>query len=430
MSPKGHRAKAAKEAALVATAAPIAESRVDRVARLRQEEYFAKLAPEEREAETERLRKQKEDHEKAKKEEESLKKAKKEEEARQAKEKRVAKISETISANDRDILFTKLYLNDSEREQDETILWANYVKRKRAEYFREWFRLNNYTKELTQADLLVPNPSRVPAEMQKLRVEFNDYYNDKNIKHANDIWTDGKANLFLGGIAPSRRDELTHNAFLIRKNMIVYSVDSLNKHIVVENGDLKSNKFVCSPYSLEIHCNIIKPEDGGTFPRNFYGHVTLIVIGNVDEDDEVLTKGTDNYKKQIYEKNKYGRTFHYGMRAPLDKENEESIHRHPILWKSVVTDPINTKMRPSSVFPTSANRMWEETFVSDEEIINGITWFPEHNSIYTLLKQYYLKCMYLCLEKHAFKGADESLGFPLTYKDLTNWGLSKGQPAF
>jgi hypothetical protein len=395
------------------------------------------LCKEEKKKKSDEEKKKKEKEKKKKEEKRAIEEAEKAEEARQAKEKRVAKISEKIK--NPNPLITKLYLNDSEREQDETTLWANYVKMKRQEYIYEWFRRNNYTPEISTIDLLAPCIDRAPVLMRdrmiKMRQEFNDHSYDKSITDVENLSADGEQHLFLGGITPTISQKNKHDAFLREKKLLVYSVDSLNKNITTKDGT-----FLCSPYSLEVHCTIIKPLDLAIFPRNFYGHVTVIVIGNIDDQDEIINlkrpghKDASNFEKQFFEKAKYGRTFHYGMLPPQENGEKESTRNNPVMWQTKYTDPVNQTKPPTAIFADQTNNVWHEQFVTEDEInIGGITWFPEHNRIQTLLKQYYLKCIQSCFDQDAFKGIDDTLGFPLTYKDLTNWGNSSGSerhPAF
>ena len=49
------------------------------------------------------------------------------------------------------------------------------------------------------------------------------------------------------------------------------------------------------------------------------------------------------------------------------------------------------------------------------ELTDTVDFFPEHNDIETLMKEYYLKCILTCPPDIVFDGSK-------TYKDLTDWG--------
>jgi hypothetical protein len=206
-------------------------------------------------------------------------------------------------------------------------------------------------------------------------------------------------------------NEFDKNEFLGSKILISYSSDSINKNIVKQAGE-----FTISPNSIVIHCTTLKRNENGLNskvfrnpPSNFFGHVTVNIVRNLSEEQIYdinnltrVTKGVKrvatNFEKEEYELEIGGNIYHYGMMHPRDP-------RGVIMWESVFNS------RTGEV----RTRNIQNFKLTDDDTVN---FFPEHNDIAILMKEYYLKCILTCPPNIVFDGS----GSGLSYKDLTDWG--------
>jgi hypothetical protein len=333
-----------------------------------------------------------------------------------AKEERINQMSEAINLNSH-----QLY-NIFNGNQEETDIFATAVARKRKIYIKDWLEINSIIdkdslKRFIDYDPLYSgnDPALFPEYIKVMRKNFKEHSKYKTIRDIKKELADTRRILFNPTV-----DKVEKNKFLGRKILISYSADSINKHTVT------AEDFTCSPNSLEIHCTTLKlPESGNSLgnrsfndpPSNFYGHVTLIIIGDISDVEEdslykfrATPQGGGNigeattYQKSDEEKLRHATVYHYGMFSPLDTRISfwETWRAGPPYYRMQTYHFTNGEEPPLAV-PPNPN-------------------YPRHNNVLTLMKEYYLKCIISCPQSTVF--ADNDNGSKLTYKDFTNWGDS------
>ena len=331
-----------------------------------------------------------------------------------AKEERINQISNTLDLNN-----TQLY-NIFNGDQGETDIFAKAVKKKRKSYIKDWLEINGITdtfslKRFNNYDPLYSGnvPASIPDYIKEMRKNFKEHSKNKTIRDIQKEIEDTQRILF-----DPLQDNVVKNNFIGRRILISYRADSINKHTVT------AEDFTCSPNSLEIHCTTLKKlESGNSYrnmsfdypPSNFYGHVTLIIIGDITaaeahslyqyraQPPEGGNIGeATTYQKSDEEKLRHATVYHYGMFNPLDTRISFWVTRrtgHPLY--RMQSFQITNGQEPNLADPPNP-------------------FYPRHNNVLTLMKEYYLKCIILCPESTVF--ADNDHGSKLTYKDFTNWG--------
>ena len=270
------------------------------------------------------------------------------------------------------------------------------VKANRENYIKLWHYMNQFGDSY---DPLFPDDKPIDDSINDRRI---DYKNQQDRRAFNRIKKYEKA------AAESMIDEFSKNTFLGSKILISYNSDSINKNIVTETG-----LFLPSPNSIVIHCTTLKRDEndlqGSVFskgpPSNFFGHVTVNIVRNLSSDQiydiNNLTRVTGgvkrnatNFEKEDYELEIGGNIYHYGIMKPTDTAVRS--------WETVY----------NRTGGTSAQRIRNFTLTDTDTV----KFFPDHNNVETLMKEYYLKCILTCPTNIVFDGSK------LSYRDLTDWG--------
>jgi hypothetical protein len=308
-------------------------------------------------------------------------------------------------------------------QKRQTEEYVQRIKELRNKYIKLWNYNNNYYDDYydplwNHIDDKIANYHNVdiPRNIIELITKRNAYksYHDRNTISRIHGEHRGSKNILYEG------SDVADNTILMKRILISYSSDSINKNLNTDD----SEHYLFSPNSIEIHCTTVKTEDKDTdpqdarnhiIPSNFYGHVTLTVIGSINKSDEktILTKAAIEYKHkdknpsktmhnctEDIERKRNGRTFHYGIFQ--DKYTKLTRER----WWSNNIDLVNFE---------------REIFTHDIES----TFFPTHNSPMQLMKEYYLKCINTCPEQIVFRPNYIRGQTKLTFKDLTDWGIPK-----
>jgi hypothetical protein len=319
----------------------------------------------------------------------------------------------------------RLYRNYGAALQTNTDLYVDRIKKLRKKYTNSWNLHNNHDyafdsdSEPLWGDLnftmetYTMNREPIPAHYRDLinkRLAHKAYYNRET---ANKIARKQNRRLYRGNSADD-------DVILTERNLITYSWDSINKNI---NTDI-SIPYEFSPNSIEIHCTTLKTQDvgvqvtdarGNLVPSNYFGHVTLNVIGPITKkvEKEIIRLGTERHKatgEPLYqciewcEKKHIGREYHYGMFIdPFGRRRER-------WWRTT----------------------WHETYDIDqahftlEEFPDFFqTYLTTHNSPMRLMLEYYLHCINTCPEEVVYTRPEQVDQTKLTYKDLTGWGQPK-----
>lgn len=334
-------------------------------------------------------------------------------------------IEEEVDFNSLNDLNPRLYKHygQSVSEQKTTTEYVDKIKELRNKYIKLWNYSNDFYDDYDPLwnhinDKIADYAERqetIPSDINTLITKRNSYksYHDAKTKSRIAATHRSALNLLYEG------DDNADNIILMQRILVSYSADSINKNLNTDN----SEDYVFSPNSIEIHCTTVKTQDKDTDPKdtknhitpsNFYGHVTLTVIGSISKSDEkqIVTLAIkhkdkdDNPSKTMHncteyiEKQHRGRTFHYGIFIdPHTNKKEEKW------WSN------NHSMQHFD----------QETFTTDDI---GSTFFPEHNSPMQLMKEYYLKCINTCPEEIVFRPFYERGQTKLTFKDLTDWDFN------
>ena len=208
---------------------------------------------------------------------------------------------------------------------------------------------------------LNPDPSRLDAPL------FEELTNlQKNYKR--------EENLSQNRTLESYKKLSTYDTDIDGRMTIVYSSDSVNK--------ADSQRRVRNDHTIEVHCTIIripKKDRHRHHPKQFYGHITLVINRDVRDIQE---------------------TYHYGLRFPNSMIQT--------FWADE-----NTKRR-------GYLKMLKDDDIQLTYIDHFKPMFPAHNSAKTLLLQYYEWCIESCPN---VKPVQNARGRPDvgTLKDTTSW---------
>ena len=279
---------------------------------------------------------------------------------------------------------------------------ADMIEDNRNKYIKLW---NYYNVTDKSYDPLCPSGT-LPDEIQKMRDRYSQY---KNIKSNSDFTNEAKRvkPLYSG-------DEEEDKKILRVRKVFTYSIDSLNKHQNNENYMKPYTKYKFSPNSIEIHCTIFNDPDFGhdsNNPTNLKGHVSIIIIRDLSEDqqkditdrsntqwEKIKTKCT-NFLREDYEKAQ-GETYHYG----IYNDNTERW------WKTGLHH---------------AEFLTEGEMDSVPLALPPLDFFPSHNSAGILMKEYYLNCINNCPKKVTYQGKGGMGSSQVTYRDSTDWGVPR-----
>ncbi len=318
-------------------------------------------------------------------------------------------------------MFRRLYRNFGAARQDLTDTHVVGVKKERENYINSWNLYNYYYQdsEPLWGDinnyLLTYNqhpPRPIPSfysdliHKRQVHKDHNNQQTESRIDRKQDrgLYT-------TGNLAADDR-------ILAERNLISYGWDSINKNINTRMP------YIFSPNSIEIHCTTIKTLDDGVaerdrrgnlVPSNYYGHVTLNVIGDMTAADEIeITRlGNERHlatKEPLYqciewiEKKHFGREYHYG----------------------IFINPNDTTRR--------SERWWTSTPTGARDLVNFhleqfppyiAAYFIAHNSPKRLMSEYFLHCINTCPEEVVYTPPEQLDQTKLTYKDLTVWGRPK-----
>ena len=320
----------------------------------------------------------------------------------------------------------RLYRNYGAAHQTDTDLYVDRIKKLRKKYTNSWNIHNNHDyafdsdSEPLWGDLnftmetYTMNREPIPAHYIDLihkRQAYKEYYNRET---ANKIVRKQNSRLYTGN---SSEDD----GILTERNLITYSWDSINKNI---NTDI-SIPYEFSPNSIEIHCTTLKTQDvgaqvtdprGNLVPSNYFGHVTLNVIGPITPrlKTEIIRLGNERHKatgEPLYkciewcEKKHIGREYHYG----------------------IFIDPLNNANRRERWWSTDSRRTYNinPALFRLEEFHFFQTYLTTHNSPMRLMSEYYLHCINTCPEEVVYTRPAQVDQTKLTYKDLTGWGQPK-----
>ena len=319
-----------------------------------------------------------------------------------------------------------LYRNYGAARQADTNRWVQRTKDLRNTYINSW---NHYNDSYNDSNPLwghidedmirdkykgqkIPDDIMNLVHKRRVHIDHHNRQTTRNIKHKHDL---ALQNLYVG--FPDTDDD-----FLLERNLISYSWDSINKNINLD----QSISYQFSPNSIEIHCTTLKTKDinrkitdvrGNKIPSNFYGHVTLNVIGPITKQnqEDIIRMGTHDYsnridtdKRTLYqciediEKKQMGREFHYG------------IFIHP------VTSQTTERWWGKNKFGSYNMKNFDQEQFTTGDIKE--TYFPTHNSPMRLMLEYYLNCINTCPEEIVFNPDPTRGQTKLTYKDLTGWG--------
>ena len=327
----------------------------------------------------------------------------------------------------------RLYRNYGENAplKRQTEEYVERIKELRNKYIKLWNYNNNYDDsydplwnhiddEIANYHIHVDedaNYVNIPPNIMELITKRDAYKSYHDTKFRTKISNENtRQELLYEG------SDVADNVILKNRILVSYSSDSINKNLNI----YRTEDYIFSPNSIEIHCTTVKIQDSDRDPRdirnhiipsNFYGHVTLTVIGYINERDKnrILKEAAIAYndknkdpRKTMHnctediEKKRNGRTFHYGIFQ--DEDTKEIRER----WWSNNIDLIDFE---------------REIFIDEDHIES--TFFPRHNSPMQLMKEYYLKCINTCPEEIVFRPNYARGQTKLSFKDLTDWGIPK-----
>ena len=313
-----------------------------------------------------------------------------------------------------------LYRNYGAARQADTNRWVQHTKDLRNTYINSWNHYNDSYDDSNplwgHIDVTGEITDDIMNLIHKRRVHI-DHHNRQTTRNIN-----RKHYLALRNLYTTTSSLDQDNNFLMERNLISYSWDSINKNINID----ESIPYQFSPNSIEIHCTTLKTKDnvrtitdarGNKIPSNFYGHVTLNVIGPITEknQEDINRMGTEDYSNKIdtdnrtryqciedIEKKLMGREFHYG----------------------IFIDPVNSK-KTEKWWGKNQFGYYNMRNFDQEQFTTGdikTTYFPTHNSPMRLMLEYYLNCINTCPEEIVFNPDPTRGQTKLTYKDLTGWG--------
>jgi hypothetical protein len=283
------------------------------------------------------------------------------------------------------------YFGPGTNQIEMTQRFTRMIKEQRRNYIKLWNYYNTVIHE--SYDPLCPDGRQLPEDLADMRKAYSTYKNNKSKESFKDE-NERVSNLYS---TDNREDD---EQILRRQKKFSYSIDSINRHRNIKNGKYKE-----SPNSIEIHCTIYN--EG--FASNLKGHVTLIIIRNLTEQqkENIRQRGDAmyqhnpekclNYHKEEAE-NAEGETYHYGI------YNDNTVR----WWKT--TYP--------TFFHTDAS-INEVTLNDNPEYSD---FFPAHNSAGVLMREYYLHCINNCPSHKVYQGAATKGSSQLNYQDSTDWG--------
>ena len=197
-----------------------------------------------------------------------------------------------------------LYRNYGAARQADTNRWVQHTKDLRNTYINSWNHYNDSYDDSNplwgHIDVTGEITDDIMNLIHKRRVHI-DHHNRQTTRNIN-----RKHDLALRNLYTTTSSLDQDNNFLMERNLISYSWDSINKNINID----ESIPYQFSPNSIEIHCTTLKTKDnvrtitdarGNKIPSNFYGHVTLNVIGPITEQNEkdINRMGTEDYRNKI-----------------------------------------------------------------------------------------------------------------------------------
>lgn len=313
----------------------------------------------------------------------------------------------------------RLYRNFGAAHQDLTDEHVDGVKEERKNYINAWNLHNYYYQEseplwgdinnlLLEFNKYPPRP--IPAFYSDLihkRQVHKDYNNQETRRR---IHRKQHSGLYTGG------NFADDDNILAERNLISYGWDSINKNINT------CMPYTFSPNSIEIHCTALKTLDvgvadrdrrGNLVPSNYYGHVTLNVIGDMTAAQERLITRLGNQLHrdtgeplheciEEIEKKHFGKEYHYGIF--IDRNNPP--RRRERWWITGGGDLVNFHREQ---FPL---------YIAEHFITT-------HNSPKRLMSEYFLHCINTCPEEVVYTPPEKLDQTKLTYKDLTVWGQPK-----
>jgi hypothetical protein len=351
-------------------------------------------------------------------------------------QKRISKIKEMYANAQREfkqLTFPKRFLTDRENRSMTRRLYRNFgalrqdlterhvaqVKEERKNYINAWNLYNYYYQEseplwgdinshlltLTQYPSIPIPPFYINLiDKRQLHKDYNNRETRRRIhnKQHRGLYTTGNL------VADDR--------ILAERNLVSYGWDSINKNINT------CMPYTFSPNSIEIHCTALKTLDvgvaatdrrGNLVPSNYYGHVTLNVIGDMTaEDERIITRlgnqlsvdtGEPLYQCiENIEKKRFGREYHYGIFI----NTNDTTRRRERWWTTGDRDLVNFHL---TEFPPYI----AENFITT------------HNSPKRLMSEYFLHCINTCPEEVVYTPPERLDQTKLTYKDLTVWGPPK-----
>ena len=283
------------------------------------------------------------------------------------------------------------YFGSKPNEIEMTQGFTRMIKEQRRKYIKLWNYYNTVIHE--SYDPLCPDGRKLPKKLEDMRKAYKTYKNNKSKESFTEEY-ERLSKLY------STDNPLDDEVILNKQKKFSYSIDSINRHRNVKNA-----KYITSPNSIEIHCTIYN--DG--YASNLKGHVTLIIIRNLTEEQKQNIRLTGdamfahnptkclNYHKEEAE-NAEGETYHYGI------FNNGTVQ----WWKTAFPTVFHTDV---SINQVQLNDNPEYS-----------TFFPDHNSAGVLMREYYLHCINNCPGQRVYQGAGDKGSSQLNYQDSTDWG--------
>jgi hypothetical protein len=283
------------------------------------------------------------------------------------------------------------YFGSKPNEIEMTKGFTSMIKEQRRKYIKLWNYYNTVIHE--SYDPLCPDGRKLPKILEDMRKAYKTYKNNKS----NKSFTEEYERLRSLYSTDNPQDDAV---ILNKQKKFSYSIDSINRHRNVQNAIYKT-----SPNSIEIHCTIYN--EG--FASNLKGHVTLIIIRNLTDEQKQKIRLTGdamfahnpakclNYHKEEAE-NEEGETYHYGI-----------FNDNTVRWWETASP---------TVFHTDDSI--NHVLLNDNPAYS--TFFPVHNSAGVLMREYYLHCINHCPGQRVYQGAGDKGSSQLNYQDSTDWG--------
>ena len=283
------------------------------------------------------------------------------------------------------------YFGSKPNEIEMTKGFTRIIKEQRRKYIKLWNYYNTVIHE--SYDPLCPDGRKLPKNLEDMRKAYKTYKNNKS----NESFTEEYERLRNLYSTDNPQDDAV---ILNKQKKFSYSIDSINRHRNVKNA-----KYITSPNSIEIHCTIYNTGNAS----NLKGHVTLIIIRNLTEEQKQKIRLTGdamflhnpakclNYHKEEAE-NAEGETYHYGI------FNDNTVR----WWETASPTVFHTDVSINQV-PLNDNPAYS-------------TFFPAHNSAGVLMREYYLHCINHCPGQRVYQGAGDKGSSQLNYQDSTDWG--------